>query len=487
MNLHLITKRGIVFLIMIIGLEPFCDFALGQTIETPGGANTSMRTNFVVQGDTEVGSEVRQSIGGTSGPDNELWSVHAQSTYLEQRKNNFYSPYSGANSLLNQTQGDSDRSFTWSSTLYLGTRLWQGAEAYYNPEIFEGEPFSKALVGLGGFQNGELQKGMYIPAIFYSARAFVRQTIGLGGGEEKVTPDVVNQLGTTVDKNRIVLTYGKVASLDFFDMNTYSHDPRLQFLNFSTFSSGAYSYAADARGFTYGLVAEWYQDEWVFKVGRLSLPTSPNILQLDYSLKKDYEDQLEVTRSHLLGELPGKLRAIIFRQHAYMATYQDAILQGQQNGALPNILTARSVNQSMYGYGINAEQAITSDLGIFGRWSWNNDQTETQTLDIGRSVSFGSSLKGRAWRREEDTFGFALAVNAISGAEIQYLQKGGMTMFIGDSALEYKPEQILETYYSAKLAKGFFLSTDFQRITNPAYNASRGPVNVGSLRLHYEF
>ncbi len=427
------------------------------------------------------------NIAGDVSQATENWSFHAQGTYIEQRKNNFYSPYSGPNSLMNQSQGDSNRAFTGSITAYLGTRLWTGAEAYYNTELFEGTPFSNALVGLGGFQNGELQKGIYIPAVIYSARAFVRQTVNLGGGEEWIEAGVNNQLAGAVDKNRLVFTFGKVASLDFFDSNTYSHDPRLHFLNFSTFSSAALGFAGDARGFTYGLISELYRENWIIRGGRLAMPTSPNIMQLDYTLSKDYIDQIEITRSHEWADQPGKLRAITFKQHAYMASYQDAITQGEINNGVPNILTSRIPNRSMFGYGLNAEQAINSDIGIFARWSWNNDQTETQTLDVGRSVNLGASIRGSQWGRAADTWGVAIAINAISDSEVQYLKKGGVTMFIGDGAIVYKPEQIQETYYSAKLIEGLYLSTDFQRIANPAYNASRGPVNVVSLRLHYEF
>ena len=111
----------------------------------------------------------------------EQWSIHGQSTYIVQQKNNFNSPYYGQNSLLNKSEGAGGKSYTLSATAFLGARLWEGAEVYWNPEMFEGTPFNGQLVGLGGFQNGELQKGSYAPPIYYTARAFIRQTFGLGG------------------------------------------------------------------------------------------------------------------------------------------------------------------------------------------------------------------------------------------------------------------------------------------------------------------
>ena len=459
-----------------------CQFLNSSLYAQSTGLSQSAGVETLVNAQDAGASKIEHAAQELS----ELWSLHTQATLIEQRKNNFHSPYFSSNSLLNQSQGDRDRSYTLSVTGYLGIRLWSGAQAYYNPEIFEGTPFSSALVGLGGFQNGELQKGMYIPGVAYSARAFIRQTIGLGGEQENIASDVVNQLATSVDKNRLVFTWGKVASLDFFDMNTYSHDPRIQFLNFSIFSSAAYGYAADAKGFTYGLVTEWYQGDWVLRAGRLAVPKSPNTMELDYTLTKDYVDQLEITHSHSLIGKQGSVRALVFRQYAYMANYQDAITQGIANNTTPNIYSARVGYQSMFGYAVNVEQAINTDLGIFARWSWNNDQTETQTLDVGRSLSLGASLRGNDWGRGDDIFGVAVAVNAVSDSEVQYLQRGGLTMFIGDGAIDYKTEQIFETYYSAKLKKALYISADYQHILNPAYNSSRGPVNVVGVRLHYE-
>ena len=384
--------------------------------------------------------------------------------------------------MLNKTEGDVGRSYTFSATVFLGARLWEGAEVYYNPEMFEGLPFSN-FSGLGGFTNGELQKGTTVPPAYYTARAFIRQTFGLGGGQEHIEGEA-NQLAGNVDKNRLVLSYGKFAALDFFDANTYSRDPRTQFLNYAIMSSGAYSFAADNKGYTYGVVAEWYQGDWVTRAARFAMPTQPNTMQLDYSMKQDYGNQVEITRAHAIGDQEGKIRALWFQTHAFMANYQNAIKLAYETNTVPSIYNARQANQTSWGYGLNAEQALSKEIGIFARWSWNNGQTETQTYDISKSLSGGVSVNGAIWNRKEDTFGLAFAANGISASEINYLQLKASTMFIGDGALKYKQEQILETYYSFNVYKGVYLTADYQRIANPAYNAARGPVNFFSLRAH---
>jgi len=416
----------------------------------------------------------------------EQWSIHGQATYIAQQKNNFNSPYYGQNSLLNKSEGDGGKSYSLSATAFVGTRLWEGAEVYWNGEMFEGTPFGGQLTGLGGFQNGELQKGAYAPPIYYTARAFLRQTFGLGGGKEHIEGEA-NQLAGNLDKNRIVVSYGKFAALDFFDDNAYSHDGRTQFQNFAIFSMVAYAYAADTKGFTYGAVIEWYQDNYILKFARLAMPTVPNTAQLDYSLSKDYGNQVELTRSHELWGQPGAVRGLFYQQRAFMGNYQNAINQAQAtNTSPPDVVNVRQAATNSWGYGFNVEQAINDDVGVFGRWSWNPGTTETQTLDISKSLSGGVSIKGSSWARPDDTLGLGFAVNGISSSQITYLQQGGMTAFIGDGKLSYRSEQILETYYSAKVYKDLYLSADYQRIANPAYNSARGPVNFFGIRAHIE-
>jgi len=420
------------------------------------------------------------------GGDTEQWSIHGQATYINQFKNNFNSPYYGAKSLLNKSDGDISKSYTFSGTAFLGARLWKGAEAYINPEMFEGIPFS-GLSGLGGFSNGELQKGEAIPPIYYMARMFLRQTFSFGGGQEYIE-SVANQLAGNLDKRRLVVSCGTFSTLDFFDANTYSHDPRAQFLNWSLMASGAYDYAADSRGYTYGFVGEYYHDkEWVMRLARLAMPKTPNALALNYDLTQQYGNTAELTHLYTINGQPGKSRVLVFQNRGIMSTYSNAISFGQQTNTTPNILSTRYGYQTKWGYALNSEQAITENIGTFGRWSWNNGQTETQAFtDISNSLSGGFSIKGAGWGRPQDIIGIGAALNGISSQQISYLQKGGVTMFIGDGRLNYKKEEIFETFYSWNVYKSLSLLADYQRIANPGYNADRGPVNFYGLRAHIE-
>ena len=57
---------------------------------------------------------------------------------------------------------------------------------------------------------------------------------------------------------------------------------------------------------------------------------------------------------------------------------------------------------------------------------------------------------------------------------------------IGDGALpHYGTEQIIETYYNARLLPSLTVGADFQRVINPAYNRDRGPVSIFAMRIHW--
>src|SRR5580692_2525420 len=76
----------------------------------------------------------------------EDWSFHGQATVVDQYHPAFKSAYRGANSLDPGSRGDE----TFDTTLFAGVRLWDGGEAYINPEIDQGFGLDDTL-GIAGF------------------------------------------------------------------------------------------------------------------------------------------------------------------------------------------------------------------------------------------------------------------------------------------------------------------------------------------------
>lgn len=233
---------------------------------------------------------------------------------------------------------------------------------------------------------------------------------------------------------------------------------------------------------------EWFHDDWEVRFGRFIQPKEPNGQPLDYRIFKHYGDQLEVAHAHTLAGQPGKLRALVFRNHAVMTRYDDALNLAAQTGAVPDLNVARYGARSKQGFGINLEQALSDDVGLFARGSWADGKTEIYAFtEIDRSLSAGLLIQGRKWGRANDTLGIGVARNFLSSTHRQYLAEGGVGAFIGDGRLNYKPENILEMFYSVGISKQSSISFDWQHIRNPAYNADRGPVNALAVRLHTEF
>jgi high affinity Mn2+ porin len=411
----------------------------------------------------------------------ETWSLHGQFTFVSQHQPAFRSPYAGDNSLL----ADRSTKETADITLYLGRRLWQGAEAYLNPEIDQGFGLSNTL-GVAGFPSGEAYKvGKNKPYLRLN-RAFIRQVIPLGTETEPVEP-AANALGGAVAKDNLTLTLGKFSVGDIFDTNTYAHDPRADFLNWSIIDAGAFDYAADAWGFTHGMAAEWQTGAWTFRAGLFALSEVPNSTHIDASFgQRSWMAEAE-RRFEVAGQ-PGQARLLWYVNHGRMGRYDDAVVQAAGTGLPPDLATVRR-RGSKAGWALNLEQALSPEVGTFLRLSASSGEQEAfDFTEINRSVSGGVSLKGSLWGAPDHGLGVAVAVNGLSGAARRYFAAGGMGILIGDGQLPNAgPEQILETYYSVALGKQWRISGDYQRIVNPAYNRDRGPVSIYGLRLHAEF
>ena len=422
-----------------------------------------------------------------------LWgmpvNLHGQTTYINQRYNNFTSSYSGQNSL----DALKSMSYTWSGTLFFGARIAPNTDVYFNPEVVSGVAFSD-LVGLGGFSNGEATKANGAQAKFYSARAFVRQTINQEG-DKVLLENEANQITQTVSSNRVVVTAGQFSTLDIFDDSRYAKDPRIQFMNWGNMTYLAYDYAADARGYSWGLAGEWYLQNWVLRASRMLAPKNPNGRDLNWQIFNAYGDQVEIERQHNIADLPGKVSLLAYRNKMILARFQDATNYINANNAQGTqaINNVRNNYQYKTGIGLHGEQAITDDLGIYGRAFTSDGHTETMSFtEADNSISVGLGMNGTSWSRPKDSIGISMMQNGLSSSRKNYLQAGGVSYFIGDYAgpgksISYRPERIAELYYNATVVKNVLAGLNFQHISNPAYNAARGPVNIVSFRIHAEF
>ncbi len=407
----------------------------------------------------------------------ESYSAHLQATVLPQYHPEMISPYSGVNSLASSKQVQT----SITSTLFLGTHLWKNSEIYFDPEMTGGGGLSGAH-GAAGFSNGETYRIDTASLKLKMARLYLRQYFRLSEDSEKIETDE-NQLAEELPAQRLSVVVGTFSLNDFFDNNQYAHNPRTQFMNWSFMDNGAWDYAADTRGYTWGLMLEYHRPEWSIRFASVMEPAEANQLGLDRQIDKAQGNNLEFEYHYEAGMHPGVARILTYLNHAHMGSYSQATLD-PLNGV---DITQTRAYRTKYGFGLNFEQEITPVLGLFSRIGWNDGSNETWAFtEIDRAFSVGASLKGTHWQREADVLGIGLAINALSEDHLRYLGAGGNGFIVGDSRLNYRPEEILETYYSYQLRKEIALSVDAQLINHPAYNADRGPAQIYSARFHFE-
>ena len=425
----------------------------------------------------------------------QAWNVHVQNTDIVQGYPGFSSSYAGPNSL----PGGGEVRETMSFDVLGGLRLWSGAEAHVDGLMWQGYGLRDTL-GVEGFPNGEaFRLGTDVPngAI---TRLFIRQTIGLGGEQEEVPDDALTLAGKQ-DVSRLTFTLGRFSAKDVFDNNAYANDPRTQFMSWALMANEAWDYPADAIGYTTGLAVELNQPQWALRYGFFQMPRYQNSLSAeDRFLKWPFEDSAqdapfadgwgmvtEFERRYTLADHPGTVRLLAFLNRANMANYRAATAILLADGPGADFSAARTYNFK-YGFGLNWEQEILKNVGVFSRLGWNDGQEEGWVFsDVGYAASLGLSVKGEAWRRPADTFGLAGVASGISVAEREFLSAGGAGILAGDGTLDYGLEKIVETYYDCGVWKTLHLALDYQFITNPAFNSDRGPVSVFGARVHWEF
>ncbi|MEQ1638053.1 MAG: carbohydrate porin [Methylococcales bacterium] len=299
------------------------------------------------------------------------------------------------------------------------------------------------------------------------------------------------QLAGNFESRRFVFTAGNLSVIDIFDQNSYAGNLRQQFFNMAFMTHAAYDFAADARGYSWGLVGEFYYDNWAFRLGRFLTPKNPNDLPLDFRFFQFYGDQAELVHKHQFYGLPGAAKLLVYRNRENAGSWADAITAfqanpaqnattcpgfnyGSDNVSAPDLCWARKPNIKM-GIGLNLEQVLTEDIGIFFRGMYSDGKTEIYSYTSSdRSSAFGVSMTGLPWGRPQDGLGIGYAQSWISAQHAQYLRLGGIDGFIGDGYLTVKPEQAVDVYYKLHLLPSVWVSADYQHIANPGYNADRG-------------
>jgi carbohydrate-selective porin OprB len=373
-------------------------------------------------------------------------------------------------------------------TLFTGLRLTGTTELLCDVQESGGHGIGEAL-GLAGETNLDVVRNPLLSKAPYVARLMWHQIIPLSR-ETATSARTPFSLFRTLPVRRLELRFGKFSMVDFFDTNTYGTDSTFQFMNWTVDNNGAYDYAADTRGFTFGAMIEYHDRRWAVRFAEGLMPKVANGIHLDADVSRAHAENMEFElHGTVLRHREGIVRFLSFVNHANMGSYREAVdnfLAGKT--AKPDITAHPLQTTTKYGFGANFEQPLNDWMGVFGRWGWDEGRHESFAYtEVDQTVEIGVGGNGKPWHRKFDRAGLVFVSNGISRDHQQYLALGGSGFLLGDGRLNYGRENIVETYYTLHVWRGIYPAFGVQHINNPGYNRDRGPVVVPTLRLHLEF
>src|SRR5207249_4729566 len=119
--------------------------------------------------------------------------------------------------------------------------------------------------------------------------------------------------------------------VDFFDQNSVGSDTHFQFTNWTVDNKGAYDYAADTRGYTVGVTADYEDRNWGLRFAEALMPKVANGIDLVWKPWQAHAESFEYELRHgLIPNKPGVVRLLAFTNYANMGIYREAIAQCDQ-------------------------------------------------------------------------------------------------------------------------------------------------------------
>jgi len=415
---------------------------------------------------------------------NTRYWLSGQANFIFQIHPPFSALYSGTHSLGPNYEKATSRVMT----LYTGVRLNNSTELLVDIEEAGGEALSLGF-GLAGDTNLDIVRNPALSKAPYLGRGMIHKVFALSKDKVENERNPFS-LFDELPRRRLEVRFGKFSMPDFFDINSVGSDTHLQFTNWTIDNNGAWDYAADTRGYTVGLTADYEDRNWGFRFGEALMPKVANGIDLVWRPWQVHAENYEYELRHgLIPKKAGVVRLLAYTNEANMGIYREAVAQFQQGLVpVPDITNHPWRITRKYGFGANVEQELAPNLTAFARFGWDNGKTESFAYtEVDQTFIAGMGARGAWWRRKQDRAGVAVVTNGICKDHQEYLRLGGLGFLLGDGNLNYGRETIVESYYTAHVWRGIYVAPGVQHIDDPGYNRDRGPVVVPSFRAHVEF
>ncbi len=478
------AQSGAVPGIALLGLlaMPFAFPALAQQPNAPSETTVSSAPQAPAATDADAPADDPEAMF-PHFKDSRFW-LTGQANFIFQTNPPFHADYSGQHSL----GPDYEKATSRVMTLYTGFRLNKSSELLVDIEEAGGAALSQGF-GLAGNTDLDIVRNPSLSKEPYLGRAEIHKVFALSNDK------IENQrnfwsLFEELPRRRLEVRFGKFSMPDFFDVNSVGTDTHFQFINWTTDNNGAYDYAADTRGYTVGLTADYEDRNWGFRFAEALMPKIANGIDLVWKPWQAHAENFEYELRHgLIPKKPGVVRLLAYTNYANMGIYRQAVANFEAGlTPVPEITDHPWHITRKYGFGINLEQNLLPHLTAFARFGWDNGKTESFAYtEVDQTFAEGLGANGAWWHRKQDRAGIAFVSNAICKDHQNYLADGGLGFLLGDGKLNYGRENILETYYTVHVWRGIYLAPGVQHIEDPGYNRDRGPVLVPSFRGHVEF
>jgi high affinity Mn2+ porin len=477
--------------------------ALALTFVAGLGAPSSWAQSQAASSSTQTAAPAPPDVSDPASPpsdaiaDTETMFPHFKSTrfwlsgqanFIFQTHPPFHADYSGPHSL----RPDYDKATSRVLTLYTGVRLNNSTELLVDIEEAGGAALSTGL-GLAGNTDLDIVRNPLLSKEPYLGRGMIHKVFALSKDKVENQRSFLS-LFDELPRRRLEIRFGKFSMPDFFDLNSVGTDTHFQFMNWSVDNNGAWDYAADTRGYTVGVVADYEDRNWGFRFAEALMPKIANGIDLVWRPWQVHAENWEYELRHgVLPKKPGVVRLLAYTNYANMGIYRVANEQFLNHSSpepetVPEITNHPWHITRKYGFGVNAEQNLAGYVTAYARWGWDNGKTESFAYtEIDSTFNQGVGVNGALWRRKQDRAGIAFVSNGIKKDHQVYLADGGLGFLLGDGGLRYGRENIVESYYTAHVWRGIYIAPGVQHINNPGYNQDRGPVVVPSFRAHVEF
>lgn len=456
-----------------------------QSASTQSAAPTAPAANDPPSPPTEANANTEAMFPHFK--DSRFW-LSGQANFIFQAHPGFHADYSGPHSLSPHY----DKATSRVMTLYTGVRLNNSTELLVDIEEAGGTALSTGL-GLAGNTDLDIVRNPLLSKAPYLGRGMIHKVFALSKDKIENQRSFLS-LFDELPRRRLEIRFGKFSMPDFFDVNSVGSDTHFQFNNWSVDNNGAWDYAADTRGYTVGVVADYEDGNWGFRFVEALMPKVANGIDLVWRPWQVHAENWEYElRRGVIPKKAGVVRLLAYTNYANMGVYRDAVTQFIDRSSPEPETTPEITNHPWhitrkYGFGVNLEQNLTRNVTAFARWGWDNGKTESFAYtEIDSTFAEGVGVNGAKWHRKQDRAGIAFVSNGIKKDHQVYLADGGLGFLLGDGRLNYGRENIVESYYTAHVWRGIYIAPGLQYVNNPGYNRDRGPVVVPTLRAHVEF